>query len=190
MSKNIAVFGIYATENDATDAVEKLRRAGFRDTDVSMLLPDNSGNKDLAHEKHTKAPEGAMTGATTGAVIGGLVAWLTTAGALAVPGLEPLALAGPIVGTLAGVGAGSVGGGVIGGLIGLGIPEYEAKRFEGRIRKGGILVSVHCDNDDWKKTAKDTLKRTGAEYISSTTEAKADFARTDRPHPRHAVSRT
>ena len=179
--KNTAVFGIYPNRARVEEAVDSLKAAGFRSTDISVLFSDNVGTKDFAHEKHTKAPEGSATGAGTGAVIGGALGWLTGIGALAIPGLGPFIAAGPIVSLLAGVGAGGVIGGIAGALIGMGIPEYEAKRYEGRIKEGGILLSAHCDNADWKKKALDILGRTGAQDIGSESEAKADFAKSDKP---------
>lgn len=189
MSKNIAVFGIYLTEIDLSEAVNQLRLAGFQNTDVSVLLPQTAGNKDLACQKNSKAPEGATTGAGTGAVVGGALGWLAGIGLLAVPGLGPFIAAGPIMAALSGVGIGGAVGGVTGGLIGAGIPEYEAKRFEGRIRKGGVLLSVHCGDRDFERTARDILQRTGAQDISSTPEAKADFAASDEAQPRSSWSR-
>jgi hypothetical protein len=183
--KNTAAFGIYPTYEGVEQAVDSLRAAGFRNTDISVLFPENVGSKDFAHAKATKAPEGTATGAASGAVIGGALGWLVGIGALAIPGLGPFIAAGPIVAALAGVGAGGAVGGITGGLIGLGIPEYEAKRYEGRIRKGGILLSVHCDDSDWKKRAKEILERTGAEDISTTSESSADFDKSDKPLPRH-----
>lgn len=182
--KNIAVFGIYPNRTDALAAVETLKSAGFRNTDISVLVPDNPGTKDLALEKDSKAPEGATAGGITGGVIGGALAWLAGIGALSIPGIGPFIAAGPIMGVLGGIGVGGAIGGLAGALIGLGIPEYEAKRYEGRIRKGGILLSVHCDNSDWMKRAKSILDQTGAEDISSAQEAKADFASSDRPMSR------
>src|SRR6266852_7414924 len=173
--KNTAVFGIYRDRQHAEQAVDRLRAAGFRNSDVSALLPDNVGTKDFAHEKNTKAPEGTTTGATSGAVLGGALGWLAGIGALAIPGLGPFIAAGPIMGTLAGAGAGGAVGGLIGALVGMGIPEYEAKRYEGRVREGGILLSVHCDNSDWVKRAKEIFKQTGAQDVSSTGEASEDF---------------
>src|SRR4051812_37812388 len=167
---NTAVFGIYPDRLSTENAVAALREAGFRSTDISVLFPENSGTKDLAHEKNTKAPEGAATGATSGAVIGGTLGWLVGIGALAIPGLGPFIAAGPVVAALAGVGAGGAVGGFTGALIGLGIPEYEAKRYEGRIKGGGILLSVHSDNSEWTRRAKDILENTGATDISSTSE--------------------
>jgi hypothetical protein len=184
MSKNTSVFGIYHTNHAASGGVDALQSAGFRNTDISALLPDNQGTKDFAHEKNTKAPEGAATGAATGAVLGGTLGLLAGIGALAIPGIGPFIAAGPIMGALAGVGTGAVAGGIVGVLIGLGIPEYEAKRYEGRIRKGGILVSVHCDDSEWVKKAKLILETTGAEDIASTSESGADFAASDRPMTR------
>src|SRR6202790_4606645 len=140
--KNTAVFGIYHGRRGVEDAVDALRAAGFRNTDISVLFPENQGTKDFAHEKNTKAPEGTATGAGTGAVIGGTLGWLAGIGALAIPGVGPLIAAGPIVAALTGVGVGGAIGGLTGALIGMGIPEYEAKRYEGRVKAGGILLSV------------------------------------------------
>ena len=188
MSRNIAVFGLYSTEATVADGVDQLRLAGFRNTDVSVLFPENSGNKDLAHEKNTKAPEGAAAGAGSGALIGGALGWLAGIGLLAIPGLGPFIAAGPIMGLLSGVGVGGTIGGFTGALIGSGMPEYEAKRYEGRIRRGGILLSVHCDNSDREKTAKRILENTGAQDVSSSVEAKADFASSDQANPRSTAS--
>lgn len=182
--KNIAVFGIYPNHPSVEAAVDTLKNAGYRNTDISVLFPDNQGTKDFAIEKETKAPEGATTGGIAGGIIGGALGWLAGIGALAIPGIGPFIAAGPIMGILGGIGVGGAIGGLAGALVGLGIPEYEAKRYEGRIRKGGILLSVHCDNSDWLKRAKSILDQTGAEDVSSATEAKADFAASDRPMPR------
>lgn len=182
--KNTAVYGIYSTRNGVEVAVDTLRAEGFRNTDISILFPENEGTKDFAHVKATKAPEGAAAGASTGALVGGTLGWLVGIGSLAIPGIGPFIAAGPIVAALAGVGVGGAVGGLAGGLIGMGIPEYEAKRYEGRIRKGGILLSVHSDNSDWTKKAKHILEQTGAEDISSSGEATADYAKSDKPYPR------
>ncbi len=182
--KNTSVFGIYPHQASAEAAVDTLRNAGFRNTDISVLFPDNVGTKDLAIEKGSKAPEGATTGGISGGLIGGALGWLAGIGALAIPGIGPFIAAGPIMAVLSGVGVGGALGGVIGALTGFGIPEYEAKRFEGRIRKGGILLSVHCDDADWVKRAKSVLEQTGAEDVSAVGEASADFAVSDRPMPR------
>jgi len=168
--KNTAVFGIYATYGAVDGAVESLRASGFRNTDISVLFPENVGTKDFAHEKGTKAPEGATTGGTTGIIIGGTLGWLAGIGALAIPGLGPFIAAGPIMAALAGAGAGGVVGGVTGALIGMGIPEYEAKRYEGRLREGGVLLSVHCGTSDEISLAKDLLRQTGAEDIAASGE--------------------
>lgn len=182
--KNTAVFGIYSNYAGVESAVDALKAAGFRNTDISVLFPENVGTKDFAHEKGTKAPEGATTGAGTGAVLGGALGWLAGIGALAIPGVGPFIAAGPIMGALAGVGVGGAIGGIAGALIGMGIPEYEAKRYEGRIREGGILLSVHSDNSEWTKRAKQILEQSGAQDVSSTGEASADFAKSDRPMPK------
>jgi Protein of unknown function (DUF3341) len=179
--KNTAAFGIYTSRAGLENAVETLKNEGFRNTDISVLFPYNEGSKDFAHQKGTKAPEGAATGAGAGAVVGGTLGWLAGIGALAIPGLGPFIAAGPIMAALAGAGVGGAVGGLTGALVGMGIPEYEAKRYEGRIKGGGILLSVHCDDSAWTKKAKEILERTGAEDVSSTGEAGADFAESDRP---------
>lgn len=182
--KNIAVFGIFPDQVHVSEAVDALKAAQFRNTDISVLFPENVGTKDFAHEKHTKAPEGAVTGASSGAIIGGALGWLVGIGALAIPGIGPFVAAGPIVAALSGVGVGGTIGGVAGGLVGMGIPEYEAVRYEGRVKHGGILLSVHCDNHEWVKRAREILVRTGADDISATGEARADFAASEKPLPR------
>ena len=182
--KNTAVLGVYSTYAAVERAVDALKAAGFRNTDISVLFPANVGNKEFAHEKGTKAPEGATAGGGSGVIVGGALGWLAGIGALAIPGLGPFIAAGPIMAALAGSAVGGVVGGVAGALIGLGIPEYEAKRYEGRLQKGGILLSVHSDDSEWTKHAKEVLERTGAEDISSTGETKGDFDNTDRPQPR------
>jgi len=182
--KNTAVYGLYATRGEVEAAVDRMREEGFRNTDISVLFPDNVGTKDFAHEKNTKAPEGAATGATTGAAIGGALGWLAGIGTLAIPGVGPLIAAGPIMAALAGAGAGGALGGIVGALVGMGIPEYEAKRYEGRIREGNILLSVHCDNSEWVARAKDMLKNTGAKDIASAGEAQAEYATSDKPRAR------
>jgi hypothetical protein len=184
MAKNTAVFGIYRDTTALAEGLERLRIAGFRSTDVSVLMPENLGTKDFVHRKDTKAPEGTTTGAVSGALIGGALGWLVGIGALAIPGMGPFIAAGPIMATLAGVGAGGAVGGVAGALIGMGIPEYEAKRYEGRVKSGGLLISVHCDSSDWVKRAKTVLEETGAEDVAASGEATADYAMSDRPASR------
>jgi hypothetical protein len=183
-NKNTAVFGMYPDRLSVDEAAEALRAAGFRGTDISALFQENQGTKDFAHEKSTKAPEGAAAGGIAGGLSGGVLGWLTGVGALAIPGLGPLIAAGPVVAALAGVGAVGAVGGIIGALAGLGVPEYEAKRFEGRVKRGGVLMSVHCDNRDWVKRARDLLRQTGAEDIDWTAESSADFFVSDKPLPR------
>lgn len=188
MSKNIAAYALFRSQAHVEEAIAELRNSGFRNTDVSVLLPENSGNKDLAHEMHTKAPEGAVTGAGSGAILGGALGWLVGIGALAIPGIGPILAAGPIVAALAGIGAVGTLGGVTGALIGAGMPEYEAKRYEGRLKSGGILLSVHCDSEDWAKRANAALKRAGGEDIATASEAPADYAVSDRPAERSRTS--
>jgi hypothetical protein len=173
-NKNKSVFGIYSSRNAVENAVSSLKSAGFRHSEVSVLLPENLGSKEIATEKNTKTPEGATTGAGSGAVIGGTLGWLVGIGALAIPGLGPFIAAGPIMAALAGMGVGGAVGGVTGALVGMGIPEFEAKRYEGRLQKGGILMSVHCDTSEEIKRAKEILERTGAEDVSTAGEALGD----------------
>jgi hypothetical protein len=168
--KKTAVFGIYSTVGQAERAVDALVLEHFSNADVSVLLPDNQSTKDFAHEKHTKAPEGTTTGVAAGGTIGGTLGLLAGIGAIAIPGVGPFIAAGPIMGALAGLGVGGAVGGLVGALVGLGIPEYEAKRYEGRVKNGGVLLSVHCDTSEEITRAKTLLKRTGAEDISSAGE--------------------
>ena len=167
-----SVFGIYMNREHAEEAVQAMKAAEFRAEDISVLMPENVGSKDVGYEKHTKAPEKAAMAGVAGGTLGGALGWLIGIGALAIPGAGALMAAGPIVAALAGVGAGSVLGGLTGALVGLGIPEYEAKRYEGRIRSGGALVAVHCETDGWARRAKDLLAHTGAEDISLTDEVR------------------
>jgi hypothetical protein len=178
---NTAVFGIYKTRQQVENAVDQLKAANFRNTDISVLFPANVGTKDFAHEKDTKAPEGTTAGVVTGGVIGGALGWLAGIGALAIPGIGPLIAAGPIIGALSGIGAGGVIGGIAGALIGMGIPEYEAKRYEGMVKSGSILLSVHADSSDWTNKAKRILENTGATDIGSASEEKGEYANMDRP---------
>lgn len=188
---NTAVFAIFRDKLSVERAVDSLKDAGFRSTDISVLLADNVGTKDFAHEKETKAPEGTTAGAATGAVVGGTLGWLAGIGALAIPGLGPLIAAGPIMAALAGAGVGGAVGGITGALIGMGIPEYEAKRYEGLIKEGRALLSVHCDKQEWVSKAKDVLKAAGGEDIASRNEADAQVEGTDsvRPMPRTSPRR-
>lgn len=171
--KNTAVFGIYKTSVQAEQTVDRLLQAGFSQNDISVLMPDAHSTKEFAHEKNTKAPEGTATGVTTGGAIGGTLGLLAGIGALAIPGVGPFIAAGPIMGALAGLGVGGAVGGLVGALVGMGIPEYEAKRYEGRVKDGGVLLSVHCDTSDEISRAKDILKQSGADDISSSGEKAA-----------------
>ena len=168
--KNTAAFGIYPNNSAAERAVDQLIAAGFSNQDVSVLMSDRQGAKDFAAEKNTKAPEGATTGVGVGGAVGGTLGLLAGIGALAIPGVGPLIAAGPIMGALAGLGVGGAVGGIVGALVGLGIPEYEAKRYAGRVKDGGVLLSVHCDSSEEVSRAKDILKATGAEDIASSGE--------------------
>src|SRR3982750_757859 len=183
--KNTAVFGIYRDRQHVEEAVDTLLDNGFRSEDISVLLSDNVGTKDFATEKNTQAPEGATTGATSGAVVGGTLGLLAGIGALAIPGVGPFIAAGPIMGALAGVGAGGAVGGLVGALVGMGIPEYEAKRYEGSVKDGGILLSVHCDDSDWTDRAKKILEQTGAHDISSAGEKSTSTHGVDTTTARH-----
>lgn len=172
-SGNKVVFGIYKNRAGVEKAIETLRGSGFRMSDISVLLPQGSLSDDFAHIKQTKAPEGATTGAGAGIILGGAFGWLVGAGALALAGLAPLVAAGPIIAALAGAGVGGAVGTLAGALVGMGIPEYEAKRYEGRVKEGGILLSVHSDDSAWVKKAEELLEQTGGEDIASSTEVAA-----------------
>lgn len=178
---NTSVYGLYKDRSGIEETVDALKRSGFRNTDISVLFPENQGSKDFAVDKGTKAPEGAVTGGGSGAVVGGALGWLVGAGLLVIPGLGPFLAAGPLMAALAGAGVGGAVGGIAGALVGMGLPEYEAKRYEGRIKGGGILLSVHCDSSEWVKRAEDILKDTGADDVASSSEASADFNVTDKP---------
>jgi hypothetical protein len=171
--KKTSVFAIYTEKASAERGVRGLMNAGFDAADISVLLPENLGSREIGTEKATKAPEGATAGAGTGAVLGGTLGLLAGIGALAIPGVGPLIAAGPIMATLAGIGAGGAVGGFAGGLIGAGIPEYEAKRYEGFLQKGGILVSVHCATSEAIDQAKHAFKATGGQDIAATGESSA-----------------
>ena len=170
-TKKTAVFGIYSTRQDVERAADVLARSGFPVTDISVLIPESLGSKDLGTAKATKAPEGVAAGAGSGAVLGGTLGLLAGIGALAIPGIGPLIAAGPILSTLAGIGVGGAIGGFTGALIGVGIPEYEARRYEGRLQKGGMLLSVHCDTSEEVDLAKEIMDRSGGEDIASTGES-------------------
>jgi len=172
--KNTAVFGLCSSVSQLELAVDALKASGFRSDDISVLFPDKEGTRDFAVEKNTKAPEGAATGAGTGAVLGGTLGWLVGIGALAIPGLGHFIAAGPIMAALAGAGVGGAVGGVTGALVGMGIPEFEAKRYEGLVKEGGILLSVHSDNSEWTKKAKEIMERFKLSDVSSAGEASAE----------------
>jgi ActD protein len=169
MSKK-AVFGIAKSEPQAIHMADQLKAAGFTNDDVSVLFPDKQSSKDFAHEQHTKAPEGAATGGVGGAVLGGALGWMVGIGALAIPGLGVFIAAGPIMAALAGAAGGAAAGGLAGALVGMGIPEYEAKRYEGKVKDGNILLSIHTEDSAERDRAKKILENGGAEDISYTSE--------------------
>jgi hypothetical protein len=176
MATDIVAYGLYPDRTSFEAAVEALRAAGFRNSDISVILPERDRTtKDFAHEINTKAPEGAATGAGTGAAAGGVLGWLIGIGAITIPGVGLLAAAGPIVAALAGAGAAGAAGGLVGALVGAGIPEIEAKRYAGRIREGGYLISVHGDDKAWAKKAEEILQATGGRDVVHTSEAKPDY---------------
>ena len=166
-----AVFGIAQSENQAIDIANQLQNAGFSPNDISVLFPDLTGTRDFAHEQHTKGPEGAATGAGSVAVVGGALGWMVGIGALAIPGLGPFIAAGPIMAALAGAGVGAAAGGLTGALIEIGIPELEAKQYEGKVKDGNILMSVHAVDGKEVTRAKEILKNGGAENVSYTGES-------------------
>ncbi len=181
MTTNISVYGIFKSRLHMNEGLHNIRASGFRAEDISVLMPETDGSKDMGIENSTKSPEGVAVGGAAGAVAGGVLGWVVGIGALVIPGIGPFLAAGPLMVLLAGMGAGAALGGVAGGLVGIGIPEYEAQRYEGRIKSGGILVSIHCDDKEWAEKAKQVFVVTGAEEISASTEGKADYMVTDKP---------
>jgi len=169
---NVAVYGIFSSRPAVENAVSQLKAEGFRNSDVSVLFASSDGTKEFAHQNSTKAPEGMAAGALSGATVGGALGWLAGIGTLAIPGVGPFIAAGPIMAALGGIGVGGALGGMTGALIGLGIPEYEAKRFEGQLKSGGILLSVHADDSKWVKKAREILERSGGEDVSSKEESE------------------
>lgn len=171
MSSNKAVLGLVSSQARAEAIVADLRASAFPSNDISVLFPDKKGTRDFAHEQNTKAPEGAVVGAGAGGAVGGTLGLLAGIGLLAIPGVGPFIAAGPIMAALAGAGVGGAVGGLTGALIGMGIPEFEAKRYEGMVKEGGILMSVHSETANEIKRGKEILVAAGAKDVSSTTEA-------------------
>jgi hypothetical protein len=189
MAKNTSVIGIYEDRTTVSHVIDTLNKAGYRTADISVLSSDNQSTKDFAHEKHSKAPAGAGIGAAAGAVIGAALAWLVSNQTVSITSLgPPLVAAGPLLAALAGAGAGGALGWIVGLLLGSRLSEYVAKRYAGRVRRGGILLSVHCDSPEWCQRAAKILKETGARDISSAAEAAADYGTTDRPAERPTVA--
>ena len=182
MSKNRVVIGIVDAQIQAEKIVDQLGKAGFANSDISAIFPDKHGTKDFAHEHNTKAPEGAVVGVASGGVLGGTLGLLAGIGALAIPGLGPFIAAGPLMAALSGAAAGAAVGGVTGALIGLGIPEIEAKKYEGKLRGGNILIAAHVDDAEQEKQAKEVFRREGAHDISSTSEASVPSPKEHSPH--------
>jgi hypothetical protein len=189
MAQNTSVMGIYPDRATVSDAINVLHKTGYRATDISVLSSDNQGSKDFAHEKRTKALEGAAMGAAAGAVVGAALAWFVSTQTVTITVFGPLVAAGPVLAAVAGAGAGGALGWIVGLLAGLRLTEYVAKRYAGRIRSGGLLLSVHCDSPEWCDRAKKTLKETGARNISSASEAAADYGTTDKPTERAPAER-
>lgn len=169
-----SVFGIFSDQQSLDRTVDTLKTQNFRNSDISVLMPSKQATKDFSVEKNTKAPEGVTTGAAAGAISGGIFGWLVGAGALAIPGLGPFIAAGPIIAALAAAGVGGAVGGVAGGLVGLGIPEFEAQRYEGFVKEGGMLIAIHVDDSKWEAKAKEILKANGAKNVATTSEKKSD----------------
>ncbi|HLG99651.1 MAG TPA: hypothetical protein VKX49_25305 [Bryobacteraceae bacterium] len=190
MAKNTSVFGIYPDRTTVSDAIGILHKGGYRPADIAVLSAENQGSKDFAHEKSSKAPEGAAAGAAVGAIGGLLLGWLAATGVVAFPGLEALGAVRPVVAALAAAACGGALGWLIGLFVGWTMPEYVAKRYAGRMGRGGILVSVHCDSSEWRQRAQKSLKDTGARYIAFASESAADYATTDKPTPREPVAIT
>lgn len=187
MAKNTSVFGIYPDRATVSDAIAILHKGGYRPADIAVLSAENQGSKDFAHEKSSKAPEGAAVGAAVGAVAGLLLGWLVAAGVVAFPGLALLSGLRPFIAALVVAAYGGALGWLIGLFVGGAMPEYVAKRYAGRMGRGGILLSVHCDSSEWRQRAQKFLKDSGARYISSASESTADYGTTDKPTPRDPV---
>lgn len=187
MNTKRAVFCIVHDSTAAQTIVERLRSAGFSPNDISVLFPDRSGTRDFAHEQHTKAPEAAVTGGAAGGVLGGVAGWLVGIGSLAIPGLGPFVAAGPILAALSGAAAGAAVGGLAGALIGMGVPEYEAKRYEGKLREGNILISVHTEDGNERKRAKEIFENAGADDIGTSSEESVDEPKRARDRERTGV---
>src|SRR5881398_4103873 len=166
MSKK-QVFCIAKSESQAERIVKRLQSSGFPNSEISILMPDTGGTRDIGHVKATKAPEGATTGAATGGATGGVIGLLAGIGALAIPGVGPFIAAGPIMAALSGAALGATTGGLVGGLVGLGIPEIEAKRYEQKLRAGNYLVAVDAKDSDEVDRAKEIFKDAGAEDIAT-----------------------
>jgi hypothetical protein len=179
------VYCICRSEAQAVRIANRLYNSGFSANDISMLHPDKSGTRDIGHTNSTKAPEGAAAGAGTGALLGGALGWAAGIGALAIPGLGPLIAAGPILATLSGMAAGGTLGGITGALVGTGIPEYEAQQYEGKLREGNILISVHADDSGEASRIREILTEEKAENVSTGSEASVP-----KPHlPNETVAR-
>lgn len=189
MSKK-SVFCITTSRTQADYVVDQLKQANFSSNDISVLFPDTGTSRDFAHEKNTKAPEGAVAGAGTGGVIGATLGWIVGIGALAIPGVGPFIAAGPIMAALSGAAIGATAGGIAGGLIGLGIPELEAKRYEGKVKAGNVLISVHTEDSDEIARAKNIFKNAGAEDICTTGEASVPKEDKAPVYPVHAAGST
>ncbi len=176
MDTNQSVFGIYLTRTSVESAVDILKSSGFSNADVSVLLPESANSSELATEQTTKLPEGAAVGVGSGAAVGGALGWLIGIGALAIPGIGPVVAAGPLLAALVGIGIGGALGGFSGALVGMGIPEYEAKEYEGQILKGGILVAVRCQTDEEVSRAKQAFSKSAARDVAVSRETSPETA--------------
>jgi hypothetical protein len=187
MAKNTSVLGIYPNRRTVSDAISVLQKAGYRPVDIAILSAENQGSKDFGHEKSSKALQGAAIGAAVSAVAGAVGGWLVATGAIVVPSLSPLLDGRPILGPLAAAACAGALGWLIGFFIGLSSTEYVAKRYAGRMGRGGILLSVHCDSSEWCRKAEESMKKTGARHISATSESSAEYGSTDKPTPNEPV---
>jgi hypothetical protein len=187
MAKNTSVLGIYPNRRTVSDAISVLQKAGYRPVDIAILSAENQGSKDFGHEKSNKALQGAAIGAAIGAVAGAVGGWLVATGVVALPELGPLLAGRPILGPLAAAACAGALGWLVGLIFGLSMTEYVAKRYAGRMGRGGILLSVHCDSSAWRQKAEESLKNTGAKHISSASESAAEYATTDKPTPNEPV---
>jgi len=181
MSPCTAIYGIFVTPSSLEAAVDALTSAGISLNGLSLLMSDKGGWQDFTSGGAAKHSDPSAPGAGVGGALGGLVGLLVGLGALVIPGAGPLVAAGPMMASLAGLTVGGALGGLVSALVDLGLPEYEAKLYDGRLKDGAVLLSVHCLSIGQVDTAKDVLKANGAEDLASSGEEEIDTPRLEAP---------